>query len=134
MKFRSALSPLLVALLAAVLGTAAVLMLMKGAWLGFIIVLIQCIFVTLLYRTTSYIVRREALVISYGFFFKQRIPWTSIRKVKYSSSPLSSPAFSFKRIRIDYGKMGSVLISPHTRERFMEEIRPFLVDTVWTKE
>jgi membrane protein YdbS with pleckstrin-like domain len=124
----------LIAFLAAVLGTVAVLMLMKGALLGFIIVLLQCVFVTFLYRTTSYTIRPNELVVSYGFFYKQHIPWASIRKVKYSSSPLSSPAFSLKRIRIDYGKMGSVLISPHTRERFMEEIRPFLVDTVGTKE
>ena len=133
MTFRSALSPALVVFLAAVLGTVAVLMLNKGAWLGFSIVLLQSFFITILFRTTSYIVGRDELVIRYGFFYKQRILWTSIRTVKYSSSPLSSPAFSFKRIQIDYGKMGSVLISPHTRERFMEEIRPFLGEGVETK-
>lgn len=133
MTFRSALSPALTVFLAAVLGTVAVLMLMKGAWLGFFVVLLQSLFITILFRTTSYIVGRDELVIRYGFFYKQRIPWTSIRKVKYSSSPLSAPAFSFKRIQIDYGMMGSVLISPHTRERFMEEIRPFLGEGVETK-
>jgi membrane protein YdbS with pleckstrin-like domain len=133
MKFRSAISPALIVFLAIVLGTVALSMLMKGAWLGFIIVLIQCIFITLLYRTTSYVVGPDELVISCGFFYKQRIPWASIRKVKYSSSPLSSPAFSLKRIRIDYGKMGDVMISPHTRERFMDEIRPFLSEEVETK-
>ena len=133
MTFRSALSPALVVFLAAVLGTVAVSMVMKGAWIGFLIVLLQSLFITFLFRTTSYIVGRDELVIRCGLFYKQRIPWTSIRKVKYSSSPLSSPAFSFKRIQIDYGKMGSVLISPHTRERFMEEIRPFLGEGVEAK-
>ena len=133
MKFRSGFSPALFVFLAAVLGTVAVLMLMKGTWLGFFTIVLQALFILVLFRTTSYVVQPDELVICYGFFYKQRIQWSSVRRMKYTSNPISSPAFSFKRIRIDYGKMGSVLISPHTRERFIEEVKPYLGEEVEIK-
>jgi hypothetical protein len=43
---------------------------------------------------------------------------------------MSSPAFSFNRIQIDHGKMGSVMISPNTREEFIEAIKPYVIEGV----
>jgi hypothetical protein len=74
-----------------------------------------------LFKTTTYVLSDEGLEIRCGLS-RQYIGWKDIRSVKYTSNPISAPAFSFKRIQISHGKMGCVLISPHTRESFMNEL------------
>lgn len=120
--FRSSISLGLVAFLAIVFGITSALMIREGAWLGLAINggVVSAIFI--LFRTTKYTLTEEGIEIRCGFF-KQFIHWKDIREVKYTSNPISSPAFSFKRIQIDYGKMGSVLISPRSRETFMAEFQ-----------
>jgi hypothetical protein len=118
--FRSAISPGLIVFLAVVFGITSTLMIRDGAWLGLMInAVVILIFITL-FKTTTYTLSHEGLEIRCGPS-RQFIQWQDIRRVKFTSNPISSPAFSFKRIQIDYGKMGSVLISPHTRESFMTE-------------
>jgi hypothetical protein len=118
--FRSSISYGLVAFLSLVLGITSTIMILDRAWLGLGINGLVILAIFMLYRTTKYILTDEGLEIRCGLF-RQFIDWKDIRQVKYTSNPISSPAFSFKRIQIDYGKMGSVLISPHTRESFMAE-------------
>jgi hypothetical protein len=130
MKFRSTFSPALFVFLAVVFGTVAVMMIRNAHWFGLSVIALQIAFFFVLFKTTSYVVNPEELIVKYGFFYKQRIPWSSVRRVKYTSNPMSSPAFSFKRIQIDHGKMSSVMISPNTREQFIEAIRPYVSEGV----
>jgi uncharacterized membrane protein YdbT with pleckstrin-like domain len=104
------------------LGVPAWLMILDGIWFGLAINIGIVLFIYWLYKTTKYIVTEDELEIQCGLR-KQRIRWEDVRSVKYTSNPISSPAFSFRRIQIDYGRMGSVIISPHTREDFMNELR-----------
>jgi hypothetical protein len=122
MVFRSSISLGLVAILGLVFVTTSVLMVREGAWLGLAINALVVLSIFTLFRTTKYTLAEEGIEIRCGFF-KQFIHWNDIRQVKYTSNPISSPAFSFKRIQIDYGKMGSVLISPRSRETFMAEFQ-----------
>jgi hypothetical protein len=96
------------------------MMIQDGIWFGLAINIGIVLFIYWLYRTTKYIVTDEGLEIQCGLR-KQHIRWEDVRSVKYTSNPISSPAFSFRRIQIDYGKMGSVIISPHTRKAFMNQ-------------
>jgi hypothetical protein len=122
MIFRSSVSVGLVVFLFVALGIPTWLMIRDGVWFGLAIHIGIILFIYWLYRTTKYIVTDEGLEIQCGLR-KQQIRWEDVRSVKYTSNPISSPAFSFRRIQIDYGRMGSVLISPHTRENFMNELR-----------
>ncbi len=122
MKFRSSISIALVAFLAVIFGSSSFLMLRDGAWLGLVINGLVILGIAALFRTTTYVLSDEGLEIRCGFS-RQFIQWKDIRSVKYTSNPISAPAFSFKRIHISYGKMGCVLISPHTRESFMNELQ-----------
>lgn len=57
--------------------------------------------------------------------FRWTVPTRSIRKVTPTRNPLSSPALSLDRLRIDYevaGKSRSIMISPVDREAFLAEV------------
>ena len=121
-KFRSSISIGLLAFLALILGSASAMMIRDGAWLGLAINGAVILAIVVLFKTTKYIITDEGLEIRCGLY-RQFIRWNDIRTVKHTSNPISAPAFSFKRIQISYGKMGCVLISPHTRETFMYELQ-----------
>ena len=122
MTFRSSISIGLVAFLVVIFGSTSFLMLRDGAWLGLVINGLVILGIAALFRTTTYVLSDEGLEIRCGLS-RQFIHWKDIRSVKYTSNPISAPAFSFKRIHISYGKTGCVLISPHTRESFMNELQ-----------
>ena len=58
-------------------------------------------------------------------FLRWRIPLASINEVRPTSNPLSSPALSLDRLRVDYrrdGKTKFILISPEDKAGFMREL------------
>lgn len=77
------------------------------------------IFILWMWLTTFYVIGEKNLIIKFGPF-KKTIPLDSIKTVKKTMNPLSSPALSLKRLEIAYGQYNSILISPHDREEFMK--------------
>lgn len=75
-------------------------------------------FILWMWLTTFYILDESCLIIRYGPF-KKMIPLHTIRSVKKTNNPLSSPALSLQRIEISYGKYDSILISPYDRDEFI---------------
>ena len=72
----------------------------------------------------TYEITENELVIRSG---KRKIPveLSSIESVRPSRNPLSSPAWSLDRLRIDYhrkGKLTWLLISPEDRSAFLNEL------------
>jgi hypothetical protein len=55
--------------------------------------------------------------------FSWRVPLREIRAVTATRNPLSSPVLSLDRLRIDFGHMRSIMISPEDKEGFMRELR-----------
>jgi hypothetical protein len=55
--------------------------------------------------------------------FAWRVPLGDIRAVTPTRNPLSSPALSLDRLRIDYGRRKSIMISPEDKEGFLTELR-----------
>ncbi|UPM55156.1 PH domain-containing protein [Gottfriedia acidiceleris] len=52
------------------------------------------------------------------------IPYSEIRAVNFSNNPVSSPAWTFKRLKIEYKKYGFALLSlPKDEEFFLQEIK-----------
>lgn len=74
-----------------------------------------------LMATTAYWFEGQELCIRSGPV-NLRIPVDQIRAVTPSRSVISSPALSLDRLRIDYGRHGSVLISPLDRKGFLAEL------------
>ncbi len=55
--------------------------------------------------------------------FHSRIPIADIQSITPTRNPLSSPALSLDRLRIEYGHNRHVLISPRDRERFTRDLQ-----------
>lgn len=70
---------------------------------------------------THYTLTPTQLAIRCGPFSWQ-VPLKDIRAVHPTRNPLSSPALSLDRLRIDYGLGKSIMISPTDRERFLREL------------
>jgi membrane protein YdbS with pleckstrin-like domain len=74
-----------------------------------------------LFYTTQYVVKDEVLKIQSGPF-RWTIPITSISQAVETSSPLSSPALSLRRLEITYGESKTIMVSPKDRKGFLEAI------------
>jgi hypothetical protein len=75
-----------------------------------------------LLRSTSYTFSDTQLDVRCGPF-AWRVPLREIRSVTATRNPLSSPALSLDRLRIDFGRMSSIMVSPEDQEGFMKELR-----------
>lgn len=54
--------------------------------------------------------------------FKWEVPLAEITAVTPTRNPMSSPALSLDRLRIDYGRGKSVMISPRERQQFLQDL------------
>ena len=72
--------------------------------------------------STRYTLGHGQLVVQSGPF-KWRIPVADITSVTPSSNPLSSPALSLDRLRIEYGRGSSLMISPRNKEQFVRDMK-----------
>lgn len=70
---------------------------------------------------THYTLERGQLVVRSGPF-TWRIPVADITSITPTSNPLSSPALSLDRLRIEYGQGRSLMISPRDKEQFVRDI------------
>lgn len=76
---------------------------------------------TWLVLTTHYTLQAGQLLVSSGPF-KWRIPVADIARITPTSNPLSSPALSLDRLRIEYGRDKVLMISPRDKEQFLQEL------------
>ena len=71
-----------------------------------------------LFLKTEYLINENLLKIKCGFFTYPAVQIDDIREITHSSTLLSSPAPSFDRIEIKYGKFESIVLSPKTKFEF----------------
>lgn len=66
----------------------------------------------------------QELTVRFGLC-RQRIPLHSIREVRRTRNPLSSPALSLDRLHVQFGDgfFKAVMISPLDRDEFLDDIR-----------
>lgn len=77
------------------------------------------LFILWMWLTTYYVINENHLVIRFDPF-KKMVPLESIKSVKKTMNPISSPALSLKRIEIVYDQYNTVLISPIDRDEFIK--------------
>lgn len=71
--------------------------------------------------STRYTLRQGELTVRSGPF-RWRIKVADISSITPTSNPLSSPALSLDRLRIEYSRNKSLLISPRDKEQFIRDI------------
>ena len=72
---------------------------------------------------TTYKIEKEKLHIKSGFFKYNPVNIREMKKVSKSSNVISSPAASFDRIEITYGKFEELIISPKHKTKFVENLQ-----------
>jgi len=126
--FRSKIDAWLVALV----GGAAILPLVAGLWLlalgqvrGVLLLtawgLITSLLLVVLSFPLRYTLQADRLHIQSGRL-DWDVPYRSLGRVAPSRNPLSAPAWSLDRLRLDYAGGGFILISPADRGAFLQEL------------
>ncbi len=70
---------------------------------------------------TDYVLEPAQLLVRSGPF-RWRVPVAEITAITPTSNPLSSPALSLDRLRIEYGCGSAIMISPRDKERFLRDL------------
>ena len=76
--------------------------------------------ITHMFLKTEYTIEDKKLKIKCGFFTYKPIEINEIREITKSSNIISSPAASFDRIEIKYGKFEELIISPKNKFEFAQ--------------
>ncbi|MBZ6067931.1 PH domain-containing protein [Aeromonas schubertii] len=76
---------------------------------------------TWLLTTTYYRLEGDTLFVSSGPI-RLCVPLREIVNITPTNNPLSSPALSLDRLRIEYGRGKSVMISPRNKEEFVRNL------------
>lgn len=75
-----------------------------------------------LFLKTEYIIDKTQLIIKCGFFSYKPIDIKQIKEISETKSIQSSPAPSFDRIEIKYGKFDETIISPQNKFSFAKDL------------
>jgi hypothetical protein len=82
--------------------------------------------------STDYTLDCDVLAIRSGPF-RWKVPVHEIENITPTSSPLSSPALSLDRLRIEYGAGRSIMISPLEEEEFLVDIEARRNSAEWRR-
>jgi len=90
--------------------------------IGLGILTITYAFILDLFLRTEYSIENNKLKIKCSFFYRKEIDISKITHISKTNNIISSPAPSFDRIEIKYGKFGQVIISPKNKVSFAKEL------------
>ena len=80
-------------------------------------------FILHMFFNTTYKIEKGKLYIKSGFFNYNPVNIGEMKKISKSSNIISSPAASFDRIEIRYGKFEELIISPKHKTKFVEDLQ-----------
>ncbi|UOQ51667.1 PH domain-containing protein [Hymenobacter cellulosivorans] len=121
--YKSGISRGLVLFLTVVLGGVALLMAYEQIWPGLGLVLAAAGFIAHVLVTTRYTIAGDSLRIESGVLYTATLAIGSIRRIAETNSVFSSPAASFDRLEIAYGRYDTVLISPREKADFIAHLQ-----------
>lgn len=79
-------------------------------------------FILHMFLNTKYTIKGEELQIQCGFIKYKPIKIQSMKKISKTNNIISSPAASFDRIEITYGKFEEIILSPKDKHKFADEL------------
>jgi membrane protein YdbS with pleckstrin-like domain len=97
----------------------------QAGWSSLLLGLFLAAFVLCVTYPLYYEITDSALKIRCGLFIREEIPLPAIVAVYPTNNPLSAPALSLDRLRINYTRNGRErfgLISPKNKEGFLQEL------------
>lgn len=109
------------AFISILLGGEALIFTYNKLWTGLIILIVVALFIVHVFISIRYFVSETELIIKSAFGKKIKVTIDSIKKIKETNNPISSPANSLDRLEIFYGKQ-SVIISPQQKTEFINHL------------
>lgn len=79
-------------------------------------------FIVYLFLQTKYRITGTVLNVKAGFLINEDIDIKTIKSIKKTYNPISSPALSINRLGIIYGDSSYILISPKKRKEFIAHL------------
>lgn len=122
MRFRSRISIILVLLITGVTGIGTYNAWSQGKYIA-ILVLVVVLFAfigTIL--GIHYTIDEDKLIVKDLFIIKETYELKKLKSITRTYNPVSSPAASLKRIKLDFGCGHPLIISPANQDVFIEEI------------
>lgn len=86
------------------------------------VILLPLVFVLHLLFKTEYNIDKTNLNIKCSFVINTNIDIKTIKEISKTKSIISSPAPSFDRIKIKYGKFDEIIISPKNKVDFAKDL------------
>ncbi len=105
-----------------IIGGIGILLAVENIWFGSAFTLLFAAFIVHMLLTTYYQVNDTGLRIKCGFFFDKTIDPGTIREIKETNNPVSSPAASIDRLVISYNRYDTVIISPKEKDAFINHL------------
>lgn len=121
--FKSKIDRQFVVPIAVIIGGTFIWLLYMHAWAGVMVVSATGAFVLHMFATTYYTISGDTLRIKSGFLINTVVDIGSISKITATRNMLSSPALSLDRLEIFYNKYDSIMVSPHDKAGFVEQLR-----------
>ncbi len=100
-----------------------VISIVEDVWFMGLVLIPAVVFIAYIFLKTKYTITTDSLKVECGFLFNQQIKIDSIRQIKETNNPISSPALSLDRLEIKFDKYGSVLVSPKEKTGFIEHLQ-----------
>jgi len=121
--FRSRISVLLIVFTLSVFLPLLIISLQEKRY-NDVYMLVGCIlFVFLLFTGIKYVIEGDKILVKLWFITSGTLKIKEIKAIQRSYNPLSSPAASLKRVRIDFIKGMYWLLSPVREQVFIEELK-----------
>ena len=105
-----------------IIGGTGILMTYEKNWIGLGLIFIVITFIVHMLLTTYYTVDNNKLRVKCGFFFDRTIDLDTIKEIKETNNPISSPAISLDRLVISYNSFDTVIISPKNKGAFIKHL------------
>ena len=122
MKFRSRISIVLVLLILGVVGFGTYQAVADGKYLEIFAVIVVLLLFIATFLGISYIIEDGNLTVTNLFFIKETYDLKKLKSITPTYNPISSPAASLQRIKLDFGCGRPLIISPANQAVFIEEI------------
>jgi len=122
MRFRSRISIILVLLIAGVTGFGTYQAIADGKYAVILILAVALFAFICVIFGIRYTIEDDNLYVNNLFFIRETYELKKLKSISRTYNPISSPAASLKRIKLDFGCGRALIISPANQDVFIEEI------------
>lgn len=122
MKFRSRISIILVLLVIGVIGFGTYQACTEEKYPAILAMVVVLLLFIGIIVGMNYTIDEDKLIVCNLFFIRQTYELKKLKSITRTYNPVSSPAASLKRIKLDFGCGHPLIISPANQDVFIEEI------------